>query len=214
MPEPPPMLREWLGPTPVDEFARTHLQKLPCAAAGTTGSAVALGDWDMLGRVLAAGPDVLVVARGSLLEVAPPRDLAELGVLMAAGVGLCVRHAERCDPVLASLAGAFAGDLPGEVQVQLFVTPGGTHGFGWHFDGEDVFIAQTIGVKDYFFRANSVASEGPVRDFHRIEGEVTQLCTARLEPGDFLYIPTRWWHMAKCLRDSLSISLGVFPRLH
>ena len=63
----PAMLHEWLGPTPVAEFARTYLQKQPCAAAGTTGGAVALGDWAMLGRVLAAEPDVLVVARGSRL---------------------------------------------------------------------------------------------------------------------------------------------------
>lgn len=208
------MLREWLAPTPVAEFARTHLQRRPCAAAGTTAGAVAIGDWDLLGRVLAAGPDVLVVTRGSLLAVEPPRSLAELGVLMAAGIGLCVRHAERCDPALAALAAAFAADLPGEVQVQLFVTPGGTHGFSWHFDSEDVFIAQTIGVKDYYFRANTVAPEGPAGDFDRFTREVTPLATARLVPGDFLYIPARWWHMARCLRDALSISLGVYPRLH
>lgn len=208
------MLHEWLGPTAVDEFARTHLQRLPCAAAGTAARAVAIGDWERLGRVLDARPDVLVVARGSRLAVEPPHNLAELGVLMAAGVGLCVRHAERCDPELAGLAEEFAADLPGEVQVQLFVTPGGTHGFGWHFDTEDVFIAQTIGVKDYYFRANTVAAEGPARDFARFHAEVTPLCTARLIAGDFLYIPARWWHMARCLKDSLSISLGVYPQLH
>jgi 50S ribosomal protein L16 3-hydroxylase len=208
------MLHEWLGPTAVDEFARTHLQRLPCAAAGTAARAVAIGDWELVGRVLAAGPDVLVVARGSRLAVEPPHNLPELGVLMAAGIGLCVRHAERCDPELAELAGEFTADLPGEVQVQLFVTPGGTHGFGWHFDSEDVFIAQTIGVKDYYFRANTVAPAGPARDFARFHHEVTPLSTARLVAGDFLYIPARWWHMARCLKDSLSISLGVYPHRH
>jgi hypothetical protein len=28
--------------------------------------------------------------------------------------------------------------------------------------------------------------------------------------GDWLYVPARWWHVAKCVEDSLSISLGVF----
>jgi ribosomal protein L16 Arg81 hydroxylase len=27
--------------------------------------------------------------------------------------------------------------------------------------------------------------------------------------GDWLYIPARWWHGAKCIEDSLSISLGL-----
>lgn len=209
------MLRDWLGPTGVAEFARTHLQRLPFAAPGTARAAVPLLDWQALGRILAAGPeDVLVVARGDHLRaVPPPRDLHQLGALMAAGVGLCVRHAERTDPVMAEVAAAFAADLPGEVQVQLFVTPGGTHGFGWHFDGEDVFIAQTTGLKDYYFRPNTVAADGPVDRFERVRGETSPMGAATLVAGDFLYIPARWWHMAICRQDSLSISLGVYPRL-
>jgi hypothetical protein len=26
-----------------------------------------------------------------------------------------------------------------------------------------------------------------------------------------LYIPAFWWHVARCIEDSLSISVGVFP---
>jgi ribosomal protein L16 Arg81 hydroxylase len=37
----------------------------------------------------------------------------------------------------------------------------------------------------------------------------TRCRTARLFAGDWLYIPSRWWHMAKCIEDSLSISLGL-----
>jgi ribosomal protein L16 Arg81 hydroxylase len=37
------------------------------------------------------------------------------------------------------------------------------------------------------------------------------LHTSRLLPGDWLHVPARWWHMAKCLEDSLSISVGVRP---
>jgi ribosomal protein L16 Arg81 hydroxylase len=42
-------------------------------------------------------------------------------------------------------------NIPGEVHVQLFVAPAGTHSFGWHYDDEDVYIVQTEGSKDYFF---------------------------------------------------------------
>ena len=39
--------------------------------------------------------------------------------------------------------------------------------------------------------------------------ETSPIYTARLEPGDWLYIPSRWWHLVKCVTDSLSISTGV-----
>jgi 50S ribosomal protein L16 3-hydroxylase len=99
----------------------------------------------------------------------------------------------------------------GSAHVQLFVTPGRTHGFGWHYDDEDVFILQTVGVKDYYFRANTVAAEVAAHPdaFARFDVETSPLCTARLLAGDFLYLPARWWHMATCERDALSISVGV-----
>ena len=39
--------------------------------------------------------------------------------------------------------------------------------------------------------------------------ERSQLCAATLIAGDFLYLPARWWHMAVCQEDALSISVGV-----
>lgn len=211
------MLQRWLAPTPVELFVERHLHRQPWARPGGARDAVNLLDWDRLDRVLRAepAPDVLVVARGELLELPPPRSLRQLRSLMEFGIGLVLRRTERCDPDLEAFAASFARDLPGEVHVQLFVTPGGTHGFGWHHDSEDVFIAQTAGVKDYYFRANTVDAsrpEGARPDFARIREEVSPLMTARLLPGDCLYIPAGWWHMARCIESSLSISLGVYPR--
>jgi ribosomal protein L16 Arg81 hydroxylase len=134
---------------------------------------------------------------------------------MAAGLGFVVRGAERNDPALAELAAAFALDLPGKINVQLFATRAGTNGFGWHYDFEEVFIVQTAGVKDYYFRDNTVDRDttfGTQPDFERFRQEKSPLATARLLPGDWLYLPARWWHMARCLEDSLSISVGVLPR--
>ena len=105
--------------------------------------------------MLAADPDVLVVAKGARLAFPPPTALDELRAYFRMGIGLALRHTERCLPELRAVADAFV-DL-GAPHVQMFVTPGGTHGFGWHYDDEDVFIAQTTGVKDYYFRANTVA---------------------------------------------------------
>lgn len=207
-------LGSWLAPTTVGEFARGHLGQIPFARPDTAAATAGAFPWDALERVLASPrePDVLVVCRGRALDLPPPRTLSEARSLMASGVGLVARRAEQQDAGLAALASNLARDVPGETHVQLFVTPAGTHGFGWHYDFEDVFIVQTAGAKDYYFRANTVDRDAPVGsqpDFGAVRRESSPMGTVRLVAGDWLYLPARWWHVAKCVEDSLSISLGV-----
>jgi hypothetical protein len=205
----PAGLAEWLGDISTDDFRSQYLRRAPVAQPATALGARSLMDWEALERVLGCDPDALVVARGRLLSMPAPRSLVELCDYFAAGIGLCLRHTQRHSLALARLAASFDG--LGTPQVQLFVTPGGTHGFGWHYDDEDVFIAQTAGVKDYYFRANTVAADEVARPsmFSRYVSETSPLCTSTLVAGDFLYIPARWWHMAVCHQDALSISVGV-----
>lgn len=211
------MLREWLAPMSVAEFERTVLGKQPWASPGAAAPAVPLCTWQRLGNVLARepAPDVLVVAKGSLVRnAAAPRSLSALRALMQLGVGICARRVEHHDSELAALAQSMSRDLPGQTHVQLFATPGGTYGFSWHYDFEDVFIVQTAGIKDYYFRANTVEAHRPcgtMPDFAGVRRETSPVHTARLITGDCLYVPARWWHMARCTEDSLSISLGVLP---
>ena len=208
------MLEEWLGPTDLSTFRAAFLQRAALAHPSTVSGARTLLDWDLLDAVLAADPpaDVLVVAEGRLLPVRVPRGAGELLDYLRVGIGVCIRHSERVHPRLRSIADAFERDL-GEAQVQLFVTPPGSYGFSWHYDDEDVFIAQTAGIKDYFFRANTVAADERAHAsvFSRLHRESSVLQAATLLPGDFLYIPARWWHMARCHETSLSISVGVTP---
>jgi 50S ribosomal protein L16 3-hydroxylase len=208
------MLDEWLSPMPVSSFVLQFLRKRPYASPSSAHGAVQIFQWATLEEFLqlCMGADILVVARGKLLDLPVPRSLAALRVLLAAGVGLVIRRAEHHDPALAKFALSLSNLIPGEVHVQLFITPAGTHGFGWHYDDEDVFILQTSGTKDYFFRDNTVERNRPphsVPDFTRFPGETSPIGTTRLIPGDWLYIPSRWWHMAKCTDDSLSVSFGI-----
>lgn len=210
------MLREWLSPGTVTEFVRTHLHRQPWAQPATASGARAIFGWDTLDRVLRAepSPDLIVIAKGKPVDTPAPRSAEEVRALMKRGVGLVIRRAEQHDPGLAELARAFANDLPGEVHLQLFVTPADSHGFSWHYDFEDVFIVQTEGIKEYFFRENTVelaTPRGGQPDFGKVRVETAPIGTARLEPGDWLYLPARWWHVAHCVADSLSISVGSFP---
>lgn len=212
------MLAEWVQPLGVEDFSRAYFHRSAWALPHSARSALDILDWDVLGEVLSSETpaDIIVCARGEQLPLPAPRDLTELRAYMRIGVGLAMRHTQRSHPKLAAVAQAFERELPGAVQVQIFVTPGGTHGFGWHYDLEDVFIAQTAGIKDYYFRKNTVEADTPFppRDFSGFHIETSVLQTATLVPGDFLYIPSRWWHMAVCREDSLSISVGVMPAEH
>jgi hypothetical protein len=206
-------MRAWLGDTSLPDFVQTNLGRTPAARASAAAAAVPLFGWDTLDRLLRgnARASALVVARGRLVDAPIPGSRIALDGLLESGAGLVLRHAERHDEQLAELARTFGADLgAARVHVQLFVTPGGTYGFGWHYDEEHVFIAQTAGVKVYYLRANTVTPAGDQRsDFTPFREETSPLASARLDPGDWLYVPLRWWHFAKCLETSLSISIGV-----
>lgn len=208
------MLETWLGDLTLERFRSSYLGQQAIAKPGTGIADCARLDWYALGRVLqgAAEPDVLVVAKGDLVRRPTPRSLEELLVLFESGIGLCIRHTELVDPGLAEVARAFDVDI-GPAHVQVFTTPANTYGFSWHFDEEDVFIVQTIGVKEYYFRANTVtrATAGAAA-FQSYPQEASPMFAATLRPGDFLYIPARWWHMADSHQDSLAISVGVMRR--
>jgi 50S ribosomal protein L16 3-hydroxylase len=212
----PALLTDWLLPHDLDWFTANHLSAAPYAAPGAATSALPLLTWDTVESVLRseAPLDVLTVSAGQVIDVPVPRSLAEVARLMRLGVSVVVRASERHDAGLGALAASFERTLPGEVHVQLYVTPGGTNSYGWHYDFEQVFIAQTAGVKDYYFRDNTLAREvvlGDRLDFTSFIREVSPVFSARLIAGDWLYLPPRWWHLVKCVDDSLSISVGVMP---
>jgi 50S ribosomal protein L16 3-hydroxylase len=210
------MLTDWLAPKDMDWFMANHFQRAPHAAPGGALNALPLFDWGAVDRVLRSELplDLLTVAAGRLMEVPRPRSLVEARRLMAGGVSVVVRAAERHDPGLRALASSFEQVLPGEVHVQLYATPAGTNSYGWHYDFEDVFIAQTLGVKDYYFRRNTVSADarlGETLDFSAVKREASPMMSARLIAGDWLYLPATWWHLVKCTEDALSISVGVMP---
>ena len=212
------ILAEWLSDLDVATFAEAYLGKKPCARAGTALRSCAVCTWQSLGRLLESrpSPDSLVVAKGKALDLPPPRGLDELRAQFAGGVGIVVRHPERQCSATRWLANTLGDDIPGEQRVLLFATPAASHGFSWHYDPEDVFIVQTAGDKEYYFRQNTVTPE-PVPasnpDFSRYREEQSPMMSCRLLRGDFLYIPRGWWHMAHAHADSLSVSFGVFPAL-
>jgi hypothetical protein len=158
-------LASWLAPIPMATFVTEHLGHTPFARAGAAHRLAAACDWQVLDAVLRARPpDVLVIAGSRQLDMPAPRSLAELEALFSVGIGVAIRAPERVNEPLEVLARDFARDLPGEQRVIIFATAARTHGFGWHYDAEDVFVVQTAGDKEYYLRRNTVSAP-PVRGF-------------------------------------------------
>jgi 50S ribosomal protein L16 3-hydroxylase len=208
------VFQEWLGPEELDGFRTNHFGRTPFARAGGAAADTSLFTWETVDRVLKnrESIDLMTVNAGRLVDVPRPLSLADVRRLMASGISVVIRAGEEHDLGLRALATAFEHELPGEVHVHLYVTPGGTNSYGWHYDFEDVFVVQTAGTKDYYFRANTVARDavlGDRLDFSCVSRETSQIFSSRLVAGDWLYIPATWWHLVKCAEDALSISVGV-----
>ena len=159
--------------------------------------------------------DVLVCRRNEQHAGPRPRSADEARRLVDDGYTLLVRHAERHDERLARLAAAFETDLAAPVNVHFYCTPAGQFGFGWHYDAEEVFIVQTAGRKEYSLRKNTVnpwpLAETLPADM-RYEREIMPLVRCELAAGDWLYIPSGYWHMGQSRELALSLAIGVMPR--
>ncbi len=197
------------------QFWRQHWRKQPFSCAGSARGETASCTWSQLDGMLKqrASLECLVIARGRLADRARPKSLEELQRLFSEGIGIVVMQAERGSEELSSVCAELRRDIVGEQRVLVFATPRGVNGFGWHYDAEEVFIIQTAGEKEYFFRRNTVAvpRRGAQPDFSLIRQEKSPLMSCRLLPGDWLYLPSGYWHVAKPNEHSLSISIGIFP---
>ena len=158
------ILARLLGDFPPERFLEEFYFRLPYSRpGGAPGTAPAIG-WDRVRALVEApGADVLLSRRGQLHPGQGAPAFEEAKRLHGEGFTITVRSAERSDPDLAKLAAEFRADFQAPVNIHLYCTPAGEHGFGWHYDVEDVFILQCEGSKDYSLRKNTV-NPWPVLD--------------------------------------------------
>ena len=198
------------------EFVANYLHKLPLAMRGSAEGYIPLGSWATIADLLAQPEADLLFARGGKPYEGPrPQSLAAAKELHSDGHTLLVRHAERHQPAIAELGQSFYEDFYAPIDIHVYCTPGTQHGFGWHYDAEDVFILQTEGVKQYLLRKNTVhpwPTDESMPENLAFEREIMPVMKCTLAPGDWLYIPAGYWHMATAAVDSISLSVGLlFP---
>jgi ribosomal protein L16 Arg81 hydroxylase len=209
------MIDRLLNPEPKAAFFAEHFLRLPYSLPGGCAELTGLGAWERVEAIIAAtDADVLVVKEGRRWDESRTPTVPEARRLFAEGYTLLVRHAERHDAEIAELARGFAADFQAPVDVHVYCTPGGSFGFGWHYDAEDVFILQASGEKEYSLRKNTVNPWPLVETLPadmRYERELMPLMQCLLSGGDWLYIPNGYWHRATSRTDAVSLAVGVLP---
>ncbi len=211
------MLKEWLGKIPFSDFRESYFRKQPFSLPNEAARYIPVMTWNRLDTLVAKRPqpDMLVVKEGELWPGEPPGTALEAKAFHSKGYSLVLRNTELHDAGLAVLAAEVGRELDGNVAIQVYATPGGHYSFTWHYDAEEVFILQTAGKKDYFLRENTINPHPKLTAMPKdmqYEKETSPTMAVTLIPGDWLYIPGGWWHVAKAPEPALSISIGLLPR--
>ena len=207
------MIEKLLGEFPLARFIDEYFLRQPFSLPREAAAYAQLGNWPTVASILAQpDADVLVVKEGRRWEGNRNPSSDEARRLFDDGYTVLVRHAERCHAEIAELAADFARDFCSAVDVHIYCTPANQHGFGWHYDAEDVFILQAAGSKEYSLRKNTVnpwpVVEALPHDM-RYEREIMPLSRCLLSAGDWLYIPHGYWHKADAKEASFSLAVGV-----
>ena len=208
-------LQALLGDFPRARFIADYYHRLPYSASRLATPLSALGTFESLLAILVEkSADVLVCRRNEQWPGEPPRSEAAARELLEQGFTLLVRHAERHDPRLAEVAAAFARDFASAVNIHMYCTPAGQFGFGWHYDAEEVFLIQTTGLKEYSLRKNTV-NPWPLEETlpadMQYERELMPIMRCELAAGDWLYVPSGYWHMGQSSETAISLAIGVQP---
>jgi 50S ribosomal protein L16 3-hydroxylase len=210
------ILTKLLGERPEETFLPKHFTRLPFSKTHGAQEFRGLISWEEIQKMIDGKKSVLRIVRDGMVV----KDYAELNFPEAKkfydqGSTLLVRFAERSSQKLKEVAQDFERSFHTPVDIQLYCTPDQRNAFGWHYDVEEVFIIQVKGSKAYSIRPNTIHPNPLVESIPKdlgYEKEKTPIeIKVTLEEGDWLYIPSGWWHRALTQRESMHISIGLMP---
>lgn len=210
-------LESMLNGFPKEMFLKKYFSKIPFSQPSTATHLTHLLNWQVIQQVIEERKSTIRIVKNGIVT----KDHAKIGFTEAKffydkGNTLLLRYAEMSNDGLNKLASDFSNSFHTDVDIQLYCTPEGHNAFGWHYDIEEVFILQTEGSKRYTLRQNTIHPQPLLSSIPKdlqFEKETSSLyLEVLLEPGDWLYIPSGWWHVAETQRASMHISIGLMPR--
>jgi 50S ribosomal protein L16 3-hydroxylase len=210
------LLQELLHPLSIGEFLQSHFTRFPFAMPDKAVPYVhGFSEADFASIVESPRAILRIVRDGRLVHDNARLSWAEARAYHRCGHTLLVRHAERASAKFQELGEEFARMFYAPVDIQVYLTPDKSQAFGWHYDLEEVFIIQVQGSKEYTIRQNTLNPwpvSGNMPSDMPYDRETSRLrLTCRLEAGDWLYIPSGWWHIAQTQAESIHLSIGVMP---
>jgi ribosomal protein L16 Arg81 hydroxylase len=196
-------------------FMREHYLRQPFARRASAQRLQHLATWELIDWLVEKTPcDLMLVRDGALWPGERPTSAQQTRALYAEGYTLVLRQPDHHHAALAEVARTFSAEFHGRINLHIYCTPPGHHGFTWHCDPEEVFIFQTVGRKDYSLRENTIS---PAPLLEKLPSgalaarETTPITECQLAAGDWLYIPGGYWHRAQAPEEALSLSIGLMP---
>ena len=132
--------------------------------------------------------------------------------LMTDGGTFVMEACQRVHPKIGQLSRAFEQQFHCPSPVNLYVTPPSAQGFQPHFDVQNVFVLQLHGKKNWKVFEPHTTKPVPSQ---AIDGAVppgSLLHDITLEPGDLLYLPRGYVHVAHTSSElSAHLSVSLLP---
>ena len=174
-----------------------------------------------LEKVIAAndfelGRDAKFALGGQTAQMSGTLDIARAQDGYGRGATLVLNALEKVWPPCRELAREVEGAIGIYTSMNMYFTPPHSRGFDPHFDYEDVFIIQVNGRKKWrVWEPDEAVGQQrlPLNDARSKPGKsavpTTEPKAVLLEPGDVLYIPRGWPHVAETEGESPSIHITM-----
>ncbi len=208
------ILQELLEDDSSERFLRENWQRVPYSRPHAAKKLMPYFSTEHFSEVAkAAKSTIKIVKENKIIQAEASFPPAMLTHQLEQGYSVVIRHAEKSVAQLGALTAQFQVRFNAPVDIQVFVTPPSQQTFGWHYDAEDVFIVQTEGTKKYTLRQNTVNPKPKIDQLPedmQYEKETSKVVlSCELQAGDWLYIPTGWWHCAQAITRSIHLSIGI-----
>ena len=161
-------------------------------------------------------PERYTAPGGFGAQVADQVDSAMVLREFANGATIVLQGLHRTWPAIQAFTRRLVEELGHPAQVNAYITPESSRGFGPHYDVHDVFVLQVDGEKHWRVHAPVLVhprADEPWslhRDAVAARAAEEPVLDEVMRPGDVLYLPRGWLHSATALQGTtIHLTVGV-----